>query len=165
MDEPEAVNYLLSNYPEWRKVYHPFDNHWAAMTIIAVDLSKDCGLDVYADSIWVGSGHLGLGMVFTGNSMGENVRTPEDDEKLKKLEKKLVELKLVETPKLEVLCSSTYPPHLNEPMRMVLLPHDGRGPGDGIMAAFAYWRPGGEYDRRQRKERKARQEMDRAKAR
>ena len=41
---------------------------------------------------------MGLGMVVMGADMGRDVRTPEDDEKLKKLEEKLVT-----TPKLEVL--------------------------------------------------------------
>lgn len=45
-------------------------NHWAAMTVVAADLSKDRGLTVYADSLWVGGGCEGLGMVFAGNSMG-----------------------------------------------------------------------------------------------
>lgn len=44
---------------------------------------------------------MGLGMVFTRNSMGDNVRTPENDQKLKKLEKKLVELKFATSPRLE----------------------------------------------------------------
>ena len=33
-------------------------------------LSKDCGVNVYADSIRVGGGHKGPGTVFTGNSLG-----------------------------------------------------------------------------------------------
>lgn len=37
--------------------------------------------------------------------MRPNIRTPEDDGKLKKLEQKLTELKLVTTPELEILCS------------------------------------------------------------
>jgi len=94
------------------------------MTVVARDLSGLCGLTVYVDRIWVGSGCFGLGMVFTGVSMGDHVRTPEDDQKLKKLEQKLVELKLVTTPEpeLEILCSSTYPPHLEEPLHMRVLP-------------------------------------------
>lgn len=79
MNEPAAINYLLKNYPEWSKVYHLYKNHWAAMTIVARDLSDDCGLPVYADRIWVGGGCIGLGMVFMGNFMGDDDRTPEDD--------------------------------------------------------------------------------------
>jgi len=73
------------------------------MAIVAADLSRYCDLTVYADSIWVSGVCLGLGMVFMGANTGRDVRTPEDDEKLKKLEEKLVELKFVTTPKLEVL--------------------------------------------------------------
>lgn len=54
------------------------------MTVVTEDLSKDCGFNVYPDSIWIGGGRMGLGMVFMGVSMGNKIRTPEDDEKLKK---------------------------------------------------------------------------------
>ena len=92
------------------------------MAVIARDLSDVCGLPVYADRIWVGGGCLGLGMVFMRNSMGATVRTPEDDRKLKNLEQRLAELNLVlSTPELEILCSSTYRPHLEEPFRMTIL--------------------------------------------
>ena len=157
MDEPEAVNYLLSNHPEWRKHYSLFTNHWAAMTVVAEDLSKHCGLDVYADSIWIGGGFIGLGIVFKGVSMGKKVRTPEDDEKLKKLEERLVELKFVTIPKLEILCSCSFLPHLNEPMEMAMLPPtdaDGKQ-ASRIVELTRYWRPGGEHDRRRQRKRKA----------
>lgn len=83
-----------------------------------------CGLTVYADKIWAGSGCFGLGMVFTGVSMGNRVRTSEDSKKLRILEQKLVDLKLVATPepKLEILCSSTYPPNQEEPFNMKVFP-------------------------------------------
>ena len=166
MDEAEAVNYLLSNHSEWRKDYHLLRNHWAAMTVVSEDLSKHCGLTVYADSIWVGGGCMGLGMVFTGVSIGDNVRTPEDDKKLKKLEERLVELKFVTTPELEVLCSCSFWPHLEEPMEMALLPPTDGKQGSRIIELTWYWRPGGEHDRRRQKKRKARRERDaRAKAR
>ena len=59
--------------------------------------------------------------------MGDNVRTPEDDEKLQKLEKRLVELKFVTTSKLEVFCSCSFLPHVEEPMEKAMLPPaDGR---------------------------------------
>ena len=54
-------------------------------------------------------------MVFMGDSMGADNRTPEDDQKLGMLEEKLVELKLVSTPKLEILCSNSYLHRFNEP--------------------------------------------------
>ena len=140
------------------------------MTVVAADLSRDCGLDVYADSIWIGYGCIGLGMVFKGNSIGENVRTPEDDEKLKKLEERLVELEFITTPELQVLCSCSFLPHLEEPtvMAMRAAPDDGR---NGILEVADYWGPGGGYDRqrrkerKERKERKAQREKDRAKTR
>lgn len=125
MDEAEAVTY--SNYPEWRKIYHVVNNHYAAMTVVADDLSKHCGLNVYADCIWVGGGCSGLGMVFTGNSIGHDLRTPEDDEKFKKLEERLVELRFVTAPKLDVLCSSSFLGHTEEPHAMArLAPTDRR---------------------------------------
>ena len=140
MNEPAAVDYLLGNYPEWSKTYHLFGNHWAAMTVVARDLSDACGLTIYADRIWTGGGCIGLGMVFMGISMGDNLRTPEDDRKLKELEKKLAELKLVTTPTLEILCSCSYRPHLEEPSRMRTLP-PAKPFGEGeITQLTKYWR-------------------------
>jgi len=140
VNEPAAVDYLLGNYPEWSKTYHLFGNHWAAMTVVARDLSDACGLTIYADRIWTGGGCIGLGMVFMGISMGDNLRTPEDDRKLKELEKKLAELKLVTTPTLEILCSCSYRPHLEEPSRMRTLP-PAKPFGEGeITQLTKYWR-------------------------
>jgi len=166
VNEVEAVNYLLSNYHEWRKHYSLFTNHWAAMTVVAGDLSKHCDLNVYADSIWIGGGFMGLGMVFKGVSMGEKARTPEDDEKLKKLEERLVELKFVTTPKLEILCSHSFLPHLNEPMEMAMLPGPtGERQATRIVGLTRYWRPGGKHDRQRQRKRKARRERGGAKTR
>ena len=92
------------------------------MSVVAKDLSDDCGLAIFADRIWVGGGSIALGMVFEGIHMGVDNRTPEDDQKLKKLEENLARLKLMSTPKLEILCSCTYRPHLNEPFHIGLLP-------------------------------------------
>jgi len=65
-------------------------------------------------------------MVFMGTSMRDNIRTPEGDKKLKKLEQKLMDLRLVTTPELGVLCSCTYRPHLERPFRVsILLPQSG----------------------------------------
>ena len=122
VDQAKAVNYLISNHPEWKEHYHLFGNHWAAMTVVAADLSEHCGLTVCADRIWVGGGCVGLGMVFTGVNMGDDVRTPDDDKRLKKLEKKLAKLKLATPPKLEIICSASFPAHLEEPFKMNLLP-------------------------------------------
>ena len=122
MNERVAVDYLLGNYPEWRKIYNLYENHWAAMTIVARDLSNACGLFVYADRIWTGDGCIGLGIAFMGTYMKPDIRSPQVDEMKKKLEQKLVELKLVVTPELEILCSSSYGPHLKEPFHMQLLP-------------------------------------------
>ena len=49
------------------------------MTVVTEELSEYCDLTVRADGIWVGGGSLGLGIVFTGVSMGGKVRTLEDD--------------------------------------------------------------------------------------
>jgi len=62
------------------------------MTVVARNLSNACGLAIYADRTWTGGGCIGLGMVFMGISMGDNLRTPEDDQKLKKIEQTLAEL-------------------------------------------------------------------------
>lgn len=155
VDEPAAVDYLLSNYPEWSKVYHLFKNHWAAMTIVARDLSDACGLTVCADRIWVGGGCIGLGMVFMGISMGNNARTPEDNQKLKKLERKLVELKLVTTPKLEILCSCSYRPHFEEPFHMHMLPPPDRFEAEEVFQLAKRWRE--EHERRRQCKGKRRQ--------
>ena len=73
------------------------------MTVVARDLSDACGLTIHADRIWTGGGCIGLGVVFMGNSMGENLRAPENDQKLKKLEQKLAEPKFMISPKLEMV--------------------------------------------------------------
>ena len=78
---------------------------------------------------------MGLGMVFMVTSMGDDVCTPGDGQKLKKLEQKLVEPKLMITPKLDVLCPSTYRPHLEERFHMVILPT----PGKRLEAAEISW--------------------------
>jgi len=107
------------------------------------------------DRIWTGGGCMGLGMVFLGASMGDNVRTPEDDQKLKKLEQKLVELKFVTAPKLQVLCSSTCRPHLEEPFHMNVKTPPGPFGGGEIFRLAKYWRE--EHKRRRQGELEARQ--------
>ena len=66
------------------------------MTVVARDLSDACGLTIYADRIWTGGGCIGLGV--------------------------LAELKFIISPKLEMLCSSSFRPHLEEPSHMSKLP-------------------------------------------
>ena len=122
VNELAAVDYLLENHPEWRKTYDLLSSHEAAMTIVARDLSTTCGLTVYADSIWVDGGRIGLGIVFMEKSVGAIIRTPEDDERLGKLQNNLMELGLVTMPKLERLCSCACPPHLEESFYMHLRP-------------------------------------------
>ena len=132
------------------------------MTVVAAELSKHCGLTVYADSIWVGHGEMGVGMVFLGADMGRKVRTPEADEKLKKLEEKLVELKLATAPKFEVLCSCSFPPHFEEPYEMDRVPSPEPRDGMRILELTEYWRPGRGHDRKMKRE--AQEEKDREKA-
>ena len=86
MDELAAVDYLLREYPKWRTAYNPFGNHWAGMSVVAIDLSKTCGLAVFADRIWAGGGWIGLGMVIMGGSIGADDCTLEDTWKLERLE-------------------------------------------------------------------------------
>jgi len=110
------------------------------MSVVAQDLSDACGLSLFADSIWVGGGSIALGMMFKGISIRVDNRTPEDDQKLKDLEQKLVTLKFMSTPELEILCSATYRPHLNEPFHIGLLPPpETFDPGD-IVKLMKYWR-------------------------
>jgi len=71
--------------------------------------------------------------------MGDDNRTPEDDEKLKKLEQKLEELKLVTTPEFEIPCSSTYRPHLEESLRMMVLPAPVPFGAEEILRVVEYW--------------------------
>jgi hypothetical protein len=135
VNELAAVDYLLENYPEWRKTYDLFNNHEAAMNIVARDLSTTCGLTVYADSIWVDGGCIGLGFVFMEKSVGAIVRTPEDDERLMRLQDNLVELGLVTT-KFERLCSCACLPHLEESFYMRL-----RSPlREKILRRAKYWK-------------------------
>ena len=94
----------------------------------------------YADRIWVGGGSIALGLVFMGTFMGVKNRTPEDDQRLKDLEQNLVTPKLVSTPELEVLCSGTFRPHLNEPLHIGLLPAPKNfSPGE-ILKSIKYWK-------------------------
>jgi hypothetical protein len=54
----------------------------------------------------------------------------------------------VTTPKLEVLCSCTYRPHLEEPFHMNILPAP-KGPGvQEIFRIIKYWRE--EHERRRK---------------
>ena len=138
--ELAAVRYLLPEYPKWRPAYNPFGNHWAAMTVVAKDLSKACGLVVFADRIWAGGGWIGLGIVFMGNSMGVENRTPEADWKLRRLEQKLKELELVSTSKLEILCSGSYRHHFNEPFHIGLLPPPKTFSTKDMVELVKYWR-------------------------
>ena len=83
--QAEAVNYLLSNYPKTiSSVRKPLGRH---------DRRRCGSLRTHccADSIRVGGGCVGLGMVFMSVNMG-------NDERLKKLEEKPVELEFVTTP-------------------------------------------------------------------
>ena len=140
MDEPAAVDYLLRKHPEWRSTYTLFGNHWAAMSVVAQDLSDACGLPIFAGRIWVGGGSTALGLVLMGTFMGVKNRTPEDDQRLKDLEQNLVTPKLVSTPELEVLCSATFPPHLNEPLHISLRPAPKNfSPGE-ILRSIKYWK-------------------------
>ena len=110
------------------------------MTIVAKDLSKACGLHVYADRIWIGGGCIGLGMVFAGLEMGVDRRTPENARKLGKLEQHLKDLKLVADPKLDILCSCSYPPHFEEPFHIGLLTPNETLRADRIIKLTDHWR-------------------------
>jgi len=110
------------------------------MTVVAKDLSNACGLTVFADRIWAGGGWIGLGMVFMGDSMRPDNRTLEDDQKLGMLEEKLVELNLVSTPKLEILCSNSYLHHFNEPSHIGSRPPPKSFSPEEIVELVQHWR-------------------------
>ena len=82
-------------------------------------------------------------------------RTPEDGEKLKKLEQKLAELELVTNPKLEALCSRSCRPHFEEPVHMQLLPAPEDFGGDEIIRLAKYWTK--EHKRQRQSKRKVQQ--------
>ena len=87
----------------------------ASMSMVDVAEKASGTYASYADtSIWIGSGSKGLDTVLKVVLMGENVHTREYDEKLKKLEGMLVGLKFIATPKLEILCSRPFLPHLGD---------------------------------------------------
>jgi len=80
--------------PRARKHYHLLNNHWAAMTVVGVDISKDCDLNVYANrnlgrrcSVW-------CSLASRSGTMSGPLKTT----KMNKLEKGSVEFKLVTTP-------------------------------------------------------------------
>jgi len=98
----------VKEYSHWAKTYNMFINHSEAMDALAEELSKNCDLPLHALQLWVGSHHTGYGIVFFGDSMAPKNRTPEDTEKLNKLEWLLESMGILKTEKakFEVLCSA-----------------------------------------------------------
>jgi len=91
--------------------------------------------------------------------MGNNVRTLEDDKRLKKLEEMLVELKLLTAPKLEIIPSTLILPHLEGPLEMnPLLPPSDKREVDMVIELTRYWRPTSRHDCQLQEERKVRRE-------
>ena len=120
IDEVGAVKHLVNTSPEWAKSYSLMVNHSEALDAIAKELSAKCGLTLHALSLWVGGGHMNCGMVFFDNSMAPENRTPEDTEKLMKLEQLLESTGISKTPKakFELLCSAEYIGYPVEPPEM-----------------------------------------------
>jgi len=118
------------------------------MTVVAEDLSKDCGLNVCADSIWVGGVPVWCSTVSRWGTTSVPLKTTRGWERL-------VELKFVTDLKLEILSSCSFLPHLEEPLGMSMLPPLEGHQEDRIIEPMQYWRPGGEHDRQ-----KARREKD-----
>lgn len=85
-----------------------FINHYEAMDALAEELSNNCDLPLHAIPLWVGSHYTGYGIVFFGDSMAPKQRTPEDTEKLNKLERLLESMGILKTEKakFDVLCSA-----------------------------------------------------------
>ena len=85
------------------------------MTVVAADSSKDCCLDVYPDSFWVGVVTKVSVWCSPVTRLGKR-QNPEGDEGLKRLEERLVKLKFVNTPELDVLFSgSRWDGHATQP--------------------------------------------------
>jgi len=101
----------------WAKNYNMFINHPKAMDVIAEELSKNCDLPLHALQLWVGSHYTGYGIVFFDDSMVPRKRTPEDTEKLHKLERLLESMAILKTEKakFDVLCSAACLAHPVEP--------------------------------------------------
>jgi len=68
-------------------------------------------LSLHALLLWVGSKHTGHGIVFFCDSIVPAKRTPEDSEKLNKLERLLESMGILQTEKVEfeVFCSAAVP--------------------------------------------------------
>jgi len=89
----------------------------------------------------VGSRHAGYGIVFFGDSMVPAKRTPEDSEKLNKLERLLESMGILQTEKAEFECSApllclAYPV---EPLEMMRRPHRRIGNEIRNMSSRALW--------------------------
>ena len=118
------VKHLVEIDDEWMRTCHPFLNHNKAMNVIAAKLFQECGLDLRATALWVGSGEMGFGVVFLDDSITPKKRTAEDAEKLKNLEKRSVEMGISEQggPKFERLCSALCRGYHDEPAKMARKP-------------------------------------------
>jgi len=94
------------------------------MDAIAKELSEHCDLPLHGLQLWVGSHYTGNGIVFSGDWIAPNERTPEDSEKLKKLEMRLESIGILKAEKaeLDVLCSAAYLEYPIEPPLMAKRP-------------------------------------------
>ena len=114
----------MDKYPDWAKTYNFFSSHDHAMDAIASELSRSCDLPLHALQIWLGRHYMGFGIVFFDDSMVPWKRTPEDTERINKLEGLLESMGVLKTEKaeFEVLCSAACPAHPVEPLEMVRRP-------------------------------------------
>jgi hypothetical protein len=61
---------------------------------------------------------------------------------LKKLEARMLELKFITAPGLDILCSCTFSPQLEEPFEVTLLPSPDPHEHDRMIEVTKYWESG-----------------------
>ena len=124
IDQVRAVRYLVRRYPEWARTYSLFDNHFEAMDAIASEVSEGSNFTLHALPIWVGNHHTSFGIVFFGDTMAPGKRSPEDTEKLSKLEGLLESMAILGTEgaTFGLLCSAACREYPVEPPELMRRP-------------------------------------------
>ena len=90
----------------------------------AEKLSRKSRLTLRAIILWLGSGHIGYGVVFADDSMAPEKRTSEGAKELDNLEQcmKSMEIQEKDGPKFELLCSAARWGYADEPRKMASQP-------------------------------------------
>ena len=94
------------------------------MEAMAKKLSRESGLTLRALPLWLGSGRMGWGIVFTDDSMAPENRTSEGTKQLGNLERCMNSMGISEDdgPNLERLCSAMRLGYFYEPAKMTKQP-------------------------------------------